>query len=115
MENIINCDNLEISNEVYQPGKLKDLCLEKVASIYSLSQFTRQDLPMTVISHLHRVAKEQRHLKYTNNLIREFNSHMFDSMPYKFSPNLFNAIIYPDEDTQDFNISHIVMSDWPEN
>lgn len=35
-------------------------------------------------------------------------------MPYKFSPNLFDAILYPEEETRDFNITHIILSGWAE-
>lgn len=103
-----------IPNEVYQPGTLKHLCLKKVDEIFHLFQFTRQDLPMTLIDDLYAVHREEKHKKYVMALIHEFQSHVWNCMPYKFSPNLFDAILYPDETTRGFNINELVMSSWEE-
>lgn len=103
-----------VENETYQPGILKKLCLQAVEKYFRICQITKKDLPMTVIEDLYVVAREEKHKRYINALINEFQSIMWNCTPYKFSPNLFDAILYPDETTRGFNLVELVISSFEE-
>lgn len=103
-----------LPNEIYQPGTLKQLCLKKVDEYFHLFQLSRKELPMTLIDELYVVSQEEKHKRYIYALINEFQSHAWNSMPYRFSPNLFDAVLYPDETTVGFNVDELIMASWEE-
>lgn len=115
MENINVSENVVAGEGVYQPGTLKALCLRKVESSFPLCQFSQKDLPMSIIGELYETRKQRKHIEYIHSLMYEFNSHNFGATPCKFSSNLFDAIIYPEENTSCFNIEHLIVPNWPDD
>lgn len=102
------------SGEVFQPGTLKQLCLGTVEKYYFISQFTKKDLPGTLIDDLYYTYQNSKHMQYIRALITEFQLMQWNRMPYKYSPNLFDAILYPDETSAEFNVVELIMSSFEE-
>lgn len=95
--------------EKYEPGTLYKLCAQKVEQIFWLDQFTKKYLPMKIIEDRYKVKQEREKKEYINNLTLEFNLYHFGSLPYKYSPNLFDEIVYLEDENNDFSIENIIM------
>lgn len=108
-----SCGNIN-DGETYNPGTLYNLCVKKVTDLFWIHKFTKEDLPPTIIGDLYIINQEKNRKRYVNSLIQEFNQHSFESMPYLFSPNLFDAIMYSDEYTKEFHVDQLIMKDWPD-